>query len=78
MCAPSLCVLFRTPPSEFAELTLAFAQQVSASVGAVGKAATGTTHPEEPVVEHAKVPLKHGGFYHFQTEKGKTTIKLLP
>lgn len=67
-----------TPPSEFAQLALAFAQQLQAAAGHTGKAAIGTTDPSKPVIEHAHATLKQGGFYVFNTDKGKTSVTLLP
>lgn len=59
-----------TPPADFAALTLAFAQQLQPVPA--GKAQA------KPAVEHVHAPLQNGGFYTFNTVKGKTSIKLLP
>jgi len=62
-----------TPPVEFAALALAFAKQLQPPASSHG-------HPtgHKPVIEHAHAPLKQGGFYVFNTSKGKTSIKLMP
>lgn len=59
-----------TPPAEFAKLVLSFAQQLQPP--APGRPS------HKPHVEHVHAHLQNGGFYTFDTQKGKTAIKLLP